>query len=101
MSIEIGITADEFQKLGRMLAKEKEVICLDHTSHVKTLLVARERLARGHKVTAKIVKGYDTTPGTIDGPKLAPDLKQKDKEYEKFMKEDCGICRVPRNRCCC
>lgn len=33
--------------------------------------------------------------------KLAPSKQKEAKVREKFMNEDCGICKVPRNRCCC
>lgn len=57
MSIPVEITQTDYKRVKKMLLKEKEVICLDHTSYVATLLIGRELAIQG-KLVAKIVKGF-------------------------------------------
>lgn len=58
MSYPVVVTADEVSKVERELKKKRDIICLDETAHLKTLLIAREMLMRGKDVPAKVIKGY-------------------------------------------
>lgn len=57
MSIPVPITKKELKELRSVLLEEKQVICLDHASFVKTTLVAMELLSRCKDV-AQVVKGF-------------------------------------------
>lgn len=60
MSIQIPITRKEVRAIGRVLAREGDIICLGEDAYLKTLLVARDRLLRGLSVKATIVKPGET-----------------------------------------
>ena len=58
MSIPVVITPEAFKDIKNTLKKEEEVICLDHTSYVATLLVGMGLLQSGVYPIAKITQGF-------------------------------------------
>ena len=54
----VPATTPEFRKVARLLTREKEIVCLDHASYVKLLLVGQNMALRGRQVKAKITKGF-------------------------------------------
>jgi len=56
MSTQIPITPKELRSIRKVLRNDKEVVCLDETAYLKTLLVARDLLMRGVMVNAKITQ---------------------------------------------
>ena len=56
MSIPIQLTKQTFNTLKRQLQKKQEVLCIDGTSYVAALLVAKHLAERGIEVKATIVK---------------------------------------------
>jgi hypothetical protein len=55
MSIPAYITPKAFRSLKKQLQTQAEVHCLDQTSYILALLVARHLLIEGHDVKAKVV----------------------------------------------
>jgi hypothetical protein len=58
MSIPVTITPESYRKIKRELLKQAEVVCLDETSYLATLLVGRDLLMKTMKPVAKVIKGY-------------------------------------------
>lgn len=58
MSIPVVTTLETYKKIKRTLLKEKQVVCLDETSYLTTLLIGHDLLLTTMKPVAKIVKGY-------------------------------------------
>jgi len=58
MPIPVCITPESYKKVKRQLLKDKEVVCLDETSYLATLLIGQELLMTTMKPVAKVVKGY-------------------------------------------
>jgi hypothetical protein len=56
MGIPVYITVKELRSIGRLLRDEREVLCMDEESYIKTLLVAVHRLSKGQTVRAKVVR---------------------------------------------
>jgi len=59
MPIPVCITPESYKKIKRQLLKDKEVICLDATSYLATLLIGQELLMTTMKPVAKVIKGYE------------------------------------------
>lgn len=58
MSIPVVTTPETYKKVRRLLLKDKDVVCLDETSYLATLLIGHELLLTTMRPIAKIVKGY-------------------------------------------
>jgi hypothetical protein len=62
MSIPVTVTKEDWKTISHELKNNEELVCLDRTSHIKALLIGRERLLKGQVVKAKIIKGYEDAP---------------------------------------
>lgn len=58
MGIPVLVTPEELKTIRKELRKQNEVICLDETAYLKTLLVGRQLLVEGVWPVANVVKGY-------------------------------------------